>query len=207
MWALFSRKTQVLLVAGGGILIAWALDGLFALYTGHPAGLLKWISLSATIVGTLIAAVASALWRPIWRLFPWIEKRTFPDLTGTWKGHLVSTWIDPATGQPKAPIPTTVTITQGLFATTVRLQTGESTSYSVRCLLEPYPDAGRFRIWYSYNNDPKAQYRYRSSPHQGIAWLEMDYDGDPDHLVGMYYTERKTSGDLDVRRPPRRRDK
>jgi len=31
----------------------------------------------------------------------------------------------------------------------------------------------------------------------------MDLDADPEHLVGYSYTERKTSGDLDVRRTSR----
>jgi hypothetical protein len=83
------------------------------------------------------------------------------------------------------------------------LRTGESTSYSKRCLLEADPDAGRFRFWYSYDNDPKAEFRYRSARHEGVAWLEMDLDADPERLVGYYYTERKTSGDMDVRRTSR----
>jgi hypothetical protein len=33
--------------------------------------------------------------------------------------------------------------------------------------------------------------------------IEMDRDADPEHLVGYYYTERKTSGDMDVRRTSR----
>jgi hypothetical protein len=31
-------------------------------------------------------------------------------------------------------------------------------------------------------------------------WLELDIDSDPERLVGCYYTDRKTSGDIDVRR-------
>jgi hypothetical protein len=34
-----------------------------------------------------------------------------------------------------------------------------------------------------------------------VAWLELDIDTDPERLVGYYYTDRRTSGDIDVRRP------
>ena len=115
----------------------------------------------------------------------------------------MSTWINPETGQRLPPIPTTIWIRQSLFTTSIKLRTGESTSYSKRCLLEADPDAGRFRFWYSYDNDPKAEFRYRSARHEGVAWLEMDLDADPEHLVGYYYTERKTSGDMDVQRTSR----
>ena len=77
---------------------------------------------------------------------------------------------------------------------------GESTSYSTRCLLEADREAGRFRFWYSYDNNPRAQYRHRSARHEGVAWLELDIDTDPERLVGDYYTDRRTSGDIDVRR-------
>jgi hypothetical protein len=33
-----------------------------------------------------------------------------------------------------------------------------------------------------------------------VAWLELDIDTDPERLVGDYYTDRRTSGDIDVRR-------
>jgi hypothetical protein len=145
----------------------------------------------------------SAVWRRLWARFPWIGRKLFPDLTGTWEGHLISTWINPETGQRLPPIPATIWIRQGLFTTSIKLRTGESISYSNRCLLEADPDAGRFRFWYSYDNDPKAEFRYRSARHEGVAWLEMDIDADPERLIGYYYTERKTSGDMDVRRTSR----
>jgi hypothetical protein len=39
-----------------------------------------------------------------------------------------------------------------------------------------------------------------------VAWLELDIDNDPERLVGCYYTDRKTSGDIDVRRLKSRAD-
>ena len=80
----------------------------------------------------------------------------------------------------------------------VSLKTGESTSHSTRALLEKFSETSRFRIWYSYNNDPQAQYQHRSSPHEGVAFLELDADSDMNRLTGRYYTARRTTGDIDV---------
>jgi SMODS-associating 2TM, beta-strand rich effector domain len=161
---------------------------------------IKLIALVVTIISTGIVAIASAVWRKLWNWFPIIGRKLFPDLTGTWVGELVSTWKNPATGQGVAPIPVTIWIRQGLFSTSIKLRSGESTSYSTGCLLEADRGAGRFRFWYSYDNNPRAQYRHRSARHEGVAWLELDIDTDPERLVGYYYTDRRTSGDIDVRR-------
>jgi hypothetical protein len=47
---------------------------------------------------------------------------------------------------------------------------------------------------------PLAQFRYRSATHEGVAWLEVDLDADPESMVGCYYTDRKTTGDIVVKR-------
>jgi len=139
----------------------------------------------------------------VWRKFPAIARKTFPDLNGTWEGTLVSTWIDPETKKPSPPIPVTIWIRQTLFSVSIKLRTGESTSHSTRCVLEAEPDAGRFRVWYSYDNRPRAEVAHRSARHEGVAWLEMDIDADPSRLAGQYYTDRRTTGDIDVRRVSR----
>jgi hypothetical protein len=160
----------------------------------------KFVSLFVFIIGVVFAVVAEIAWRPLWRRFPLLQGKTFPDLNGSWSGTLVSTWVDPTTGSPKPPITTEIAIRQGLFTTSVSLRTGESTSHSTRSFLEHFRDTGRFRIWYSYNNDPQAQFQHRSSPHEGVAFLECDFSADPNRLTGRYYTARRTTGDIDVRR-------
>lgn len=201
MWSLLSRRWQLTLVISAGILMAWSIDALWALFFGEKISALKSISLAVTIVGGGLAIVAELFWKWLWQRFPAIQVRTFPDLNGTWEGSLVSTWADPTDGEPKQPIQTTIIIRQGLFSTSVSLKTDESTSYSTRTFLEPFYDTRRFRIWYSYNNDPQAQFQKRSSPHEGVAFLDLDYDENPHRLTGRYYTARKTTGDIDVQRP------
>jgi hypothetical protein len=203
MWGLLPRKTQTLIVAGLAIILAWGLEGASQWATGQPLSMLKIISLVGTGVSIVLAA-ASAGWRHLWRRFPLLGRKIFPDLTGTWEGDLRSTWIEPSIGKPVLPISTTIWIRQGLFTTSIKLRTGESTSHSTRCLLEADPEAGRFRFWYSYDNTPKAEHRDRSARHEGVAWLELDIGSDRERLVGCYYTERKTIGDIEVRRVSKR---
>lgn len=201
MWSLLPRGAQVGIVAFACATVVGLLHGGWAVFHGgEQPGPYLWLGIVITLVGGALAGVADAIWRPVWRWFPAIQRKTFPDLNGTWEGTLVSTWEDPATKERKPPIPTTITIRQRLFSTTVSLRTGESTSHSTRTFLERFPETGHFRIWYSYNNDPQAQVRHRSSKHEGVAYLELDYDTDRNRLTGRYYTDRRTTGDLDVRR-------
>ncbi|MWA35489.1 hypothetical protein [Burkholderia pseudomallei] len=198
MWSLLSRRHQLSIIVVATLLTAWAIDAIYTLAGGRTPSMIKIASLVVTIVGTVLVAIFNGTWRWLWRRFPAIQRKTFPDMNGTWQGTLVSTWIDPETGQPKPPILTTITIRQGLLSTSVSLRTGESTSHSTRALLETFPETSRFRIWYSYNNDPQAQYQHRSSPHEGVAFLELDADANMNRLTGRYYTARRTTGDMDV---------
>ena len=200
MWQLLPWRKQILIVTAFAVVLAWAVDGVTEWVQGQPAPLLKFISIFAVIISGGVAGFASLTWRYLWRKFPIIGRKTFPDLNGRWEGTLVSTWIDPTTNKPLPPIPTTIWVRQTLFSFSIKLRTGESTSYSTRCVLESYPDAGRFRVWYSYDNRPQAQFAYRSSQHEGVAWLEMDIDDDASRLRGQYYSSRRTTGDMEFRR-------
>jgi hypothetical protein len=196
MWHLLPTSKQVLIIVALAILLAWASDGLYEWLHGQRAPLLKFVSVFAMIITIGVAGAVSLTWRYVWRKFPILARKTFPDLTGTWEGTLVSTWIDPSTSKPLKPIPAHLWIRQGLFSMSLKLRTGESTSYSTRYVLEAYPQAGRFRVWYSYANHPKAEVTFRSARHEGVGWLEMDIDSDPNRLAGQYYTDRRTTGDM-----------
>ena len=198
MWALVGWKMQVLIRVGSSIFLVGGVEALWEMMQGEETSSFRLISLVAMIISPGLTGIASVSWRCVWAWLPWIGRKTFPDLTGTWEGTLVSTWRNPETGKGVPPIPTTIWVRQGIFSTSIKLRTGESPSYSTRCLLEADPAAGRFRFWYSYDNAPKAAYRYRSARHEGVAWLERDIDEGPNHVVGCSYTARKTSGDIDV---------
>jgi hypothetical protein len=203
VWSLLPRKAQVTLIVITGVALAWSYDAVYAYFIQQHSSMWKSASFAATIIGSVLILTGELIWRWLWRKIPLLQIRVFPDLNGLWKGNLVSTWIDPATGEAKPPIPTEITIRQKLFSTSVTLKMGESQSHSTRCILEPFYERRTYRVWYSYNNDPHAQFVHKSSPHEGVAFLDLEYDASPDRLTGRYYTARRTTGDLDVKRKKR----
>lgn len=205
MWSLLPRKAQLLVLVTAALVIAWAIQAVVEKFTGQSVWIGKWASLTATAIGVVLTGLAKLVWRPMWRLIPALGRWVFPDLNGRWEGTMISTWTNPETGQGVPPIPTVICIRQGLFATHISLQTGESGSHSTRAFLEPARERGAYRVWYSYNNEPEARFRNRSSPHEGVCFLEFETSA-PDRLTGRYYTARKTTGDIDVRRVNRDAD-
>jgi len=79
------------------MILAWGIAALLEVIQGERTSTLKYISLVATLISTVLVGIVSAVWRRLWARFPWIGRKLFPDLTGTWEGHLISTWINPET--------------------------------------------------------------------------------------------------------------
>jgi hypothetical protein len=200
MWSLFQRRTQLLIIVSASVLTVWGLEAVWFWYSGEETTPLKWISFAITIVGVVMVTFAELLWFKLARLVPYMQTKIFPDLNGEWVGNLKSTWIDPDTGTLLPPIPCSLKISQSFFTTSVTMKTGESFSKSTRVFLEPDYENRRYRIWYSYTNDPIAQAQHRSSKHEGVAYLDLDWDTDRNRLKGTYYTARKTTGDMDFER-------
>ena len=198
MWSLLPQRLQLLSIAVPTIVIVFAIEAIIDITGGEKTNPLRHVSLAVFIIGAVLTSLANYLWRCIWCRFPAIERATFPDLNGSWEGRIVTTWTDPKTGDSPPPTMATVVIKQSLFSTVVSLRTGESRSHSTRCHLEADHWAGAYRIWYSYDNRPKAEVRYRSARHEGVAWLELDIENDRNRLVGQYFTERRTTGDMDL---------
>jgi len=89
MWGLLSRRTQVLVIASVAIILAWGIAGAVALFAGNSPSVFKLISLVVTIICTGIVSIATAVWRKVWKRFPIIGRKQFPDLNGTWEGVLL----------------------------------------------------------------------------------------------------------------------
>ncbi len=123
---------------------------------------------------------------------------TFPDLQGTWKGSLISTWIDPVTKKQTPPKNITLVIKQSFANISCVMYTDESDSYSNSAQINKDDQSGVFRLSYNYTNRPKANVRDRSAIHDGAAILKVIIDSEK-KLVGEYWTSRKTTGDIDVK--------
>jgi hypothetical protein len=132
MWSVFHRKTQITIIVTGAIVIVVALQTIIEWITGSWPSALKLSSVAIFILATLMVGIFNFTWRWLWRKFPVLGRTIFPDLNGTWKGTLQTTWKDPNTGLSPGPIETTVWIRQDLLSFSVKQQTKESPSWSTR---------------------------------------------------------------------------
>jgi hypothetical protein len=121
----------------------------------------------------------------------------FPDLQGTWKGTLQSTWIDPKSGQTVPPKSVTLAIKQTFSSISCTMYTEESDSYSTAAQIIEDDESGIFRLSYNYTNRPRANVRDRSAIHDGAAILKIIIKPEL-KLEGEYWTSRKTTGDISV---------
>lgn len=199
MWMLLTRRMQVIILVLLTFLSVMGLQGINQLVTGQAGSLLHYISTVVFIVGTVAVTAANFFWRTVWRWFPILSRVFFPDLNGKWQGTLRTTWKD-ATGNSPGPIDTTIWIRQTLFTIHVQQRTKESESWSTHVIAEAHPEAGRFQLWYSYVNRPKAEVTHRSAQHEGLAILQIVPEVDGGKITGHYYTSRQTSGDIEVSR-------
>lgn len=120
-----------------------------------------------------------------------------PDLEGTWIGEIRSAWVNPLTGLQIGPIRAALVIRQTFTTLTVTLYTKESQSVTTAASLLEEPD-GRFAVTGIYRNDPRLSVQGRSRPHFGGLRLQAVGTGE-DRLVGSYWTDRCTSGEMEFR--------
>lgn len=130
-------------------------------------------------------------WR--WRIFhPWLI--SIPDLQGTWKGQMVTDWINPTTNDKAQTIEVYLVIRQSLSAIHMRLLTMESMSESLAGNISCNTD-GVYVVAGTYRNTPKILLRDKSSIHHGSLLLNIQGEP-PNCLEGEYWTDRNTKGEI-----------
>jgi len=145
---------------------------------------------------TVYAVFAFLFIKLLWRLpilQGWLVK--LPNLQGTWKGELRSDWINPATGQPIAPISVALVIKQDFSSISCTLLTPESSSYSTTADVNFGVGGTDLYLTYNYTNRPRAAVREQSAIHDGAAILKI-IRMPRRALEGSYWTSRKTTGEL-----------
>ena len=121
----------------------------------------------------------------------------FPNLQGTWKGMLQTTWIDPKTEQVPPPIPIIMVIRQTFSSISLTMYTKESNSRSSAAQLIEIENSQGKEIRFTYHNVPKATIRDRSAIHEGAATLRIISDKEM-KLQGEYWTNRKSTGEMSL---------
>lgn len=178
-FGLFALIWIILLLAGG-------VTSLFDL-----VNIAKKFPLAVTIYTILALIFTKWIWR--WKIFQgWLVK--IPDLQGTWKGTIISTWINPETNNKIDPIPAILSIKQTFNKIDCFLFTNESSSYSTAAEIN-LDRAGNLYFSYNYTNRPRAAVREKSEIHDGAAILQIIKT--PSYsLEGEYWTSRKSTGEM-----------
>lgn len=138
----------------------------------------------------------SFLWKlPIFK--HWLVP--FPNLNGTWRGQIRTTWKDPETGARPGPIPAILTIKQSFLRISCVMRTAEMTSRSLVSGFVLDKANQLEKLVYTYDSTPIETVRERSPQHCGT--ISFDVAGEPrrNMLKGGYWTGRKTTGTIDMR--------
>lgn len=163
---------------------------------GMPVLTVEFVKPFGIVVGsiTIIATLFNKyFWA--WSAFRgWYVKR--PDIRGTWKVELKSSWIDPQTGKSIDPIYGYAVIRQTLTSLSLRLMTKESRSVLIAHSIEPQEDDELFSLVGVYRNEPKIELQgVRSEIHHGSFALEV-HGNVVYELQGHYWTDRGTKGGM-----------
>ena len=119
-----------------------------------------------------------------------------PDLSGTWKGYIYSSWEDPLTGRKPDRIPAILTINQSLFNISCVMRTSEMKSHSFVCNFIIDSENQIRRLAYMYDSIPKQNVKDRSPQHFGSVVYDL-IENDK-KLLGEYWTQRKTTGSIEL---------
>ena len=130
-----------------------------------------------------VAAILMVLYEKwLWR---WDPLAGIPCIKGNYEGSITSTFDSTKRDASLA-------VKQSYLSVGITMSTSESESRSITASIESV--SGVNRLVFSYQNDPKAEVRDRSQIHYGSAMFTL---AEKDHLQGTYFTDRKTTGDLD----------
>ena len=146
----------------------------------------------------LFSLFVSFLWKfPIFK--HWLVP--FPNLNGTWKGHIHTTWIAPKTGDRPDPIPAILTIKQSFLKVSCVMKTGEMTSRSLVGGFLLDNDNQLKRLYYIYDSNPIETVKERSPEHSGTMSFDISEESETGEIVltGSYWTGRKTTGHIEMR--------
>jgi len=152
-----------------------------------------------TVVGFLGSAGAAfehILWRRRW-LHGWFVKR--PDIRGTWRVKLQSSWTDSNTQTQTETIVCFMGVTQSYSALQMHLMTPESESWLIAERIRPSQKGDGYEVVGVYTNQPRIPLREsRSQIHFGAIVLDTHGGSQayPDTLTGEYWTDRGTKGQM-----------
>ena len=137
------------------------------------------------------------LWRqPL--LHGWFVRR--PDLRGTWRVELQSSYIRPESKERVPMIICYMGVIQTLSVLQMHLMTPESESWFIAAHIRPSPSGNGFQVIGVYTNEPNVHLRDKriSEMHQGAIIIETHGPSlRPTTLTAKYWTDRHAMGTMD----------
>lgn len=167
------------------------------LFNGNLQPTIVWSAIGSAVSVTLAIRFIFLKWA--WKWFSILEHfHKIPNIEGSWNGRFVSTWkASPEAECASGPIE--VTITQpDLYTLKITQRSGESISHSYGESFEFLQD-GTVMVNFSYKNDPNATVRERSQISYGTARYELTKNANSRELKGNYFTDRKSTGSINLR--------
>lgn len=150
----------------------------------------------SSLVG-LALLLEYVLWRNRW-IPRWFVRR--PDLRGTWRVELQSTYVRPETGELVPIIVCYMGVKQTLSTLQMHLMTPESESWFIADHVRQSPNGGAYQVIGVYTNEPKVHLRDKriSEMHQGAMLIETHGpELRPTTMTAKYWTDRKTTGTME----------
>ena len=154
-----------------------------------------------TVVVSVLGLLGFVFNRFLWRLpilHGWFVKR--PDLRGTWRVELQSSYINPKTKQRAPLIVCYMGVEQTLSKIQMHLMTSESESWFIADHIRPSPSGNGYQVIGVYTNEPKIHLRDEriSEIHKGAIIIDTHGSGvRPNTLKAQYWTDRNTNGTMD----------
>jgi hypothetical protein len=165
-------------------------------------------SMSSATVITLFFHIAFKKW--IWRYqwIPFINPTIVmvPNLHGTWKGILQSSWTDPESGKTIDPIVITAYIRQTFTSISVEVHTDQMVSKSYIAGIRTDSETQTQELCYTYSSKASASSIDYNPWHDGTAKLAI-HIGSTFKLKGDYWTLRKTIGTMELHRVSKKIDR
>ncbi len=180
-------KFALCAVAIAGVPAFYAYRAMDASYYSASIGALNIVMLAAVAINAL------GLWRWLWKINErFFNTHIFPDLQGTYSGTLNFIWEGTHTKSM------TVVVRQSLTRVRVFLKSDVSQSDSVTAeIIKDGHDT--WRLYYGYDNTSRNPTVVKSGDHAGFVQLNILVT-DKLALSGRYFTDRNTSGSLELQR-------
>ena len=159
----------------------------------NPQAILQILSTVVSIDLIFYLLFVSFLWK--FRIFRnWLVP--FPNLDGTWRGEIRTTWTDPETGERPGPIPAILTIKQSFLNISCVMRTAEMSSRSLTSEFVLDKENQLERLVYTYDSDPIQTVKERNPQHCGTMSFNIVKEQEKNKLEGGYWTDRKTTGTI-----------